>query len=407
MGLPSAMALPASSEIRALLWDGSNLYAGGYSFTDAGGDTDCDYIARWTGSAWDCPAGMSLGDAVSALAHDGSNLYAGGYFTDAGGDTDCDYVGIWTGAAWSCPSTMNLGSLVSTAVFALAWDGSSLYAGGPFADAGGDLDCDKIGIWTGSAWDCPSGMALPGASTVYALAQDGNNLYPGGDFTDAGGQDDCDDICRFPLPWLFKDGFESGDMTAWSSFNTGSGNMTVGAGCALDGTYGLCLPSTNNKRKQMIDLVPNDEKFYYGQFLLDPNSVDISGDSDRIRIMQGRNDATFPFIVLLRDVGSSYTVRLRVANDDGSYSDTAFYAITDALHTIGVEWMADISNGASNGYGALYIDGVLMETVLLVDNDTLRVDKILLGITSRMDGMVFTGTMWMDRFYSDNNGHPE
>ncbi len=285
-------------------------------------------------------------------------------------------------------------------VNALALDGGNLYAGGQFTDAGGDTDCDNIGIWTGTAWDCPTGMGLD--NLVLALARDGASLYAGGFFTNAGGDTDADYIGMFPLPWLFEDGFESGDMTAWSGFNTGSGNMTVDAACALDGTYGLCLPSTNNKRKQMIDQVPADEEFYYASFLLDPNGIDISGAADRIRIFTGRNDATFPFIVLLRDVGASYSVRLRVANDDGSYSDTAFYPITDALHTIAVEWKADAYDGATNGYGALYIDGVLMATQAAVDNDTLRVDKILLGITSRMDDIVFVGTMYIDDFRSNN-----
>ncbi len=211
---------------------------------------------------------------------------------------------------------------------------------------------------------------------------------------------------NIPL-YIFQDGFESSDFTAWSGFNTGSGNMTVGAGCAINGAFGLCLPSSNDKRKQVFDTTPDDETFYYAEFQIDPNGVDISGDTDRIRISQGRNDATFPFIVLLRDVGTSYTVRLRIANDSGAYTDTDFYAITDAVHTIAVEWRADTFDGASDGYGTLYIDGVLMETQSGVDNDTLRVDKILLGITSRMDGMVFTGTMYMDDFYSDNNGYPE
>ncbi len=450
---PPGMGL-GSSAVYALAHDGTNLYAGG-DFSSAGGDGDCTRIGIWTGSAWDCPSGMSLGGNVQALAHDGTNLYAGGFFINAGADPDCDYIGIWTGSAWDCPSGMGLPGLGY--VYALAWDGTNLYAGGEFTDAGGDGDCDKIGIWTGSAWDCPSGMNLNGhvvallhdGSSLYAggwfvdggfggtgdadcayiglwtgagwdcptgmgmsdpvraLALDGSSLYAGGIFTDAGGDADCDYICKFPLPWLFKDGVESGDFTAWSSVNTGSGNLTVGAPCALDGTYGACLPSTNDKRKQMIDLVPADEKFYYASFLLDPNSVNISGASDRIRIFTARNDATFPFIVLLRDTGSAYSVRLRVSNDDGSYVDTAFYAMTDELHIIGVEWKADTSPGAGDGYGALYIDGVLKEMQSGVDNDTLRVDKVLLGITSRMDGMVFTGTMYMDKFYSDNNGYPE
>ena len=49
-------------------------------------------------------------------------------------------------------------------------------------------------------------------------------------------------------------------------------------------------------------------------------------------------------------------------------------------------------------------NGKLMKAA---DNDLMRVDKILLGITSRMDLMVFTGTMYMDAFYSDVDGYPE
>ncbi len=289
-------------------------------------------------------------------------------------------------------------------VWALLLNGSDVYAGGFLADAGGDDDCDFIARWTGSAWDCPTGMAL--STTVSALAWDGSSLYASGGFTDAGGDADADYIAQWRF-WLFKDGVESGDFTAWSGFNTGSGNMTVSGMCALDGTYGICLPSTNDKRKQVFDTTPDDETFYYASFLLDPNSVDISGATDRIRIMQGRNDATFPFIVLLQDFGSTYRIRLRVSNDDGSYSDTDWYAISDAVHTIGVQWSADSSPGAGDGHGVLFIDGTNMGPQVLVDNDTMRIDKILLGITSRMDGMIFTGTIYMDKFYSDADGYPE
>ncbi len=389
-----------STNVFALAHDGTYLYAGG-NFINAGADGDCDRIGIWTGLGWSCPAGMALVQAVFAFALDGNNLYAGGPFTDAGGDLDCDYIGIWTGAAWDCSAAMPLSSYI----LSLLWDGTSLYAGGNFTDAGGDGDCDYIGVWTGAAWDCPAGMAL--VSGVLTLEHDGANLYAGGAFEDAGGDTDADRVAMFPLPWLFKDGFESGNFSAWSGFNTGSGNMTVGAGCALEGSFGLCLPSTNDKRKQMIDQVPADEKFYYGQFMLDPNGITIGGDSDRVRIFTGRNDATFPFIVLLRYNAGAYQIRLRVQNDAANYTDSSWFTITDAVHTIQVEWKADTSDGAGDGYGALYIDGVFQQRLGGVDNDTLRVDKILLGITSRMDGMVFTGTMYMDAFHSDNNGFPE
>ncbi len=402
---PTDMGL--SSFVYALVWDGANVYASG-TFIDAGGDTGADRIAKWTGSAWD-DVGGGLSDTVAALVVDGGDLYAGGAFVNAGGDADADKVAVWDGIAWSWPS----GGGFTGFVFSITMDGAgTLYAGGSFADGGGDADADNIAYWDGAAWSWPTGLGLNDFARELAWDSAEGVLYVGGAFTDAGGDDDCDRICKFtPNPaFLFADGFESGDFSAWTSFNDGSGNLTVEMPCAMEGTYGMCALSTNNKRKQVIDSVPNDEVRYYASFQLDHNNVSISGAANRIRIFQGRMDTHFPFILLLRYSGGNRQVMLRLQTDagPGNYVDSAWYTISDAVHTIGVDWSQ--SSGADDGYGNLYVDGILQgvgNTVSGVDNDTLVIRGIRLGITTRMDGITLTGTLYFDDFYSDNDGYPE
>ncbi len=393
------------------------LYVGGF-FGDTGGDADADNIAYWNEStdAWSWPTGMGLSDEVTTLVFVApSSLFVGGVFTDAGGDTDGDRIALWNELlnTWSWPTGMGLNDTVNS----LAWDGatSTLYLGGWFTDAGGDPDADRIALRDGTTLRWPGGLGAGGLNgPTYALTLDSSGLYAGGTFTDAGGDTDADRIALFTFAAsvpLFEDGFESGDTSAWSGVNNGNGNLTVDTPCAMEGTYGMCVVSTNNKRKQVIDSVPNDETRYYASFLLDHNDVTISGASNRIRIFQGRMDANFPFIVLLRYTGGGLRqVSLRMQTDagPGNFIDSAWYTITNGVHTIGVDWRQ--SSGGNDGWGDLYVDGALQgsgHTVDLVDNDTLVIHGTRLGITSRMDGVTMTGTLYMDDFYSDVNGYPE
>ncbi len=92
----------------------------------------------------------------------------------------------------------------------------------------------------------------------------------------------------------------------------------------------------------------------------------------------------------------------------GNFIDSAWYTISDGTHSIGVDWQQ--SSGANDGWGDLYLDGTLQgtgHTVDLVDNDTLVIRGTRLGITTRMDGVTMTGTLYFDDFYSDADGYPE
>jgi hypothetical protein len=205
-------------EVHALAWDGSNLYVGG-SFSTAGGNI-VNNIAKWDGNNWS-DIGGGTDSIVRALAWDGNNLYAGGSFSTAGGNI-VNSIARWDGNSWlALGSGMDHFSSFETAtVYALAWDGSNLYAGGNFTKAG-EGDAHRIAKWDGSIWaDLDGGVddyidwATDPYSYVLSLAWDGNNLYVGGSFFSAGGIPYTKDIARW-------------DGSSWSALGSGIGESTI------------------------------------------------------------------------------------------------------------------------------------------------------------------------------------
>jgi hypothetical protein len=109
--------------------------------------------------------------------------------------------------------------------------------------------------------------------------------------------------------------------------------------------------------------------------------------------------------VQLRKYGGQYQIRARAQNDLFAYSDTAWYTITNAAHVIEVDWQAATGPGANDGSLALYLDGVLKETVSGLDSDTQVVNTLKMGFTSRLGGKNISGTFYMDEFVSDSDAY--
>ena len=121
------------------------------------------------------PPGMSSG--VYAMAFNGDTLYVGGAFTTAGGNS-AKRIARWDGTNWTTLSTGFDGTIL-----ALEVSGGVLYAGGGFSQAGGHTILG-IAKWDGTDWDS-LGSGLDGG--VRTIAVDGNDLYIGGSFTTVGG----------------------------------------------------------------------------------------------------------------------------------------------------------------------------------------------------------------------------
>lgn len=190
----SALGTGMNGPVHALVWTGSCLYVGG-QFSTAGG-ISANNIAKWDGSNWSA-LGAGIGEVspwgpsgcVNALLWNGTNLFAGGRFTIAGG-VATNGIAKWDGTAWSA---LAAGIYSGKAVYALAWDGTSIYAGGDFWIMGSAV-ANNIAKWNGSTWSAlGSGMRNNGwadgwnGAHVVALAWDGTNLYAGGRFKIAGG----------------------------------------------------------------------------------------------------------------------------------------------------------------------------------------------------------------------------
>ncbi len=172
--------------------------------------------------------GGAFSNGVAAIAVDGSNVYIGGYFVNAGGLSAADYIVKWDGANYSALGNNGVGNgALNGLVDTLVITGGVLYAGGDFtnvSDGGVALNAaDYLAKWDGSHWSAVgSGTGGNGSlnGTVIALAVSGQDLYAGGGFIDVDSSGtqlwNADYVARW-------------DGAAWSGLgNNGAGNGSLG-----------------------------------------------------------------------------------------------------------------------------------------------------------------------------------
>ena len=195
-------SLPNSGFVNALAVSGTDLYVGG-SFTNVNNNggllLDADYIAKWDGTNWSALGNNGVGDGalnayVSALAVSGLNLYAGGNFTNVANNAQADYVAKWNGSAWSALGSDGAGNgSLNGPVFALAVNGTDLYAGGQFNNVNNNGTilgaADLIAKWDGTNWSALGSNGTDGlfclacAERVNDIVFAGGKVYIGGGFT--------------------------------------------------------------------------------------------------------------------------------------------------------------------------------------------------------------------------------
>lgn len=177
--------------IRAMTFDGTNLFAGGDKF---GYSVSLKPLVKWDprDEVWSNVGGnFSDKDVVYALAHDGVNLYAAGIlnYPPVGGAMN---IVSWNTVTetWDAMQGGIRGDF--SYVTDLAFDGTALYAVGSFETAGGK-SAANIARWdpASQTWS-PLGSGIKGGPGDYwwignSLASGGSNLYVGGSFGNAGG----------------------------------------------------------------------------------------------------------------------------------------------------------------------------------------------------------------------------
>lgn len=141
-------------------------------------------VRRWDGRRWHT-IGFGAPPFVSTLAFSGTTLYAGGWFASAGGAI-VNGLARWDGASWRGVSGGVTHSDNQASVSQLLTRNGRLYVVGHFDQAGG-VPANGLAVWDGTAWSAMDGANAPGApSAVSALTFAQDMLYASTTYSETG-----------------------------------------------------------------------------------------------------------------------------------------------------------------------------------------------------------------------------
>ncbi len=194
---------------------------------------------------------------------------------------------------------------------------------------------------------------------------------------------------------IFADGFESGNLAAWTASVVDAGDLSVTSAAALVGTKGLQAVVDDTNIIYVTDDSPNSEPRYRARFYFDPNSIAMtSGDSHGI-FYAYVGTSTAVIRGLFRSSSGAYQIQFGALDDGGTWHDSSWVTVSDAKHSLEIDWQA----AANNGSLAMWLDGTQQPGLTGVDNDTRRIDRVRIGGVYGIDTGT-RGTYYFDDFVS-------
>jgi hypothetical protein len=205
-----------------------------------------------------------------------------------------------------------------------------------------------------------------------------------------------------PLPppdGVFADGFESGDLSAWSASKTDSGDLAVRASAALAGASGLKATIDDSVPIYVTDWSPLAERHYRARFLFDPNSLAmLDGRAHYLFYAMAGTTRVVARIEILEKSGA-YQLRTGALANDGTWRNSDWHPIGDGPHALEIFWQAATGAGSANGGLTFWIDGTVAGNLPGLDNFGQQVDFVQLGAVSGLDSGTH-GSMYFDAFES-------
>jgi hypothetical protein len=202
---------------------------------------------------------------------------------------------------------------------------------------------------------------------------------------------------------IFRDGFESGDLSTWSASATNGGLLQAHSTAAMSSTtFGLLGMVESTAGLYVQDDSPDDEGRYRARFYFDTNGFD-PGEAQnrrRIRLLLAFEEEPLGRLIaiVLRRLDGFYSVTARVRLDDLSRYNTPFVAIADGPHVVEFDWKRASGPDANDGSFELWIDGTSVDATTTLDNSVSAVDFVRLGALSVKAGA--NGTLFWDEFVS-------
>lgn len=198
----------------------------------------------------------------------------------------------------------------------------------------------------------------------------------------------------FSVPDLiFKDGFESGNFSAWSANSNNAGRLSVTAGAALQGNFGLQAVFTNKVNMLVRNDSPTAETRYRARFYFNPNSIAMA-IGDNITLLQGL-DAGGAVVLSIQFNRSSAGYQLRARSYDSglaAFVNTPYFTISNAVHTVEIDW-------GNDGHFTFWIDGIQQANLTGINNNIYKIETVRLGApTMTIAGT--SGSFYIDTFES-------
>ncbi|MEK6752903.1 MAG: hypothetical protein AABZ00_11640 [Chloroflexota bacterium] len=203
-----------------------------------------------------------------------------------------------------------------------------------------------------------------------------------------------------PIPGVvFSDGFESGDLSAWSSSSTDGGDLFASAQAAAVGSYGMEALIDDTMDIDVTDVSPNNETHYSARFYLNPNSVNLP-NNESMYVFTGSDDAyNWKLCLGMRRMAEYYALTLCGQNDANAWFEGRSAYITDDWQAVEIEWQAASAVGTNDGFAKLWINDVLVDTLGGLDTDASRISRISLGATDSIPAGA-SGSVYFDAFES-------
>ena len=198
---------------------------------------------------------------------------------------------------------------------------------------------------------------------------------------------------------IFSDDFESGNFSAWTACVIDVNDLSVTNAAARVGGSGMQALLDDNVVINCRDDTPNAEPRYRARFYFDPNSITmVNGDS---HVIFGGYSGTTTMVVrvLFRRYNNAYQVRAALTNDGTTWTSSSWFGISDAPHSLEIDWKASTAAGANNGWLTFWIDGGQNANLTGIDNDTRKIDQVRLGAVNGIDAGT-RGTYFFDAFES-------
>jgi hypothetical protein len=206
---------------------------------------------------------------------------------------------------------------------------------------------------------------------------------------------------------LFTIDLETNDLSQFTSSSTDGGHLSVAAGAALHGTYGMSALVADTNAMYGVKEVTQVANIRF-RFYFDPNSISIPNTTG-LQILGlnkgGGSFWTFTEFVLNYYTATGYQLFVRVRADIDVTHATDTLDITDVPHCVEANLVRATTAISADGTFQWWVDGVDQGTMTGIDNYNTMIDQnwnMFLGPQGIPASAA--GTIYFDDFTANDTG---